>query len=68
MGMLGQLGGDEALPRDAPHGVQHARIADAARFELPAHHVFTLALEGHAARPPRYDHEPTSGRSASKDA
>jgi hypothetical protein len=68
VGVRQQLGRHEAVPRHAAHGIEDARVAHAACFELPRHHVLALALEGHVLQLSRYDHEPTSGRSASNDA
>ena len=67
VGVLDQRRIDEAMTRYLPHGLQHARIPDAARLELAHHHLVALPFEGHGVRSP-CGHEPTSVRSASNDA
>ncbi len=39
VGVAPQGGGDELLARHAPHRVEHARVGDAARFELALDHA-----------------------------
>src|SRR5207247_1656682 len=56
VGAVGESLLDEPVPRDAPHGVEHASVGDPAALELLVHHALALArqarLEARLHSPP----------------